>query len=128
MGLNNYLSVNGSIPRGTNTINYLFVTSENNTVTQICYTTIIFCYLCTTQTFLDYVNVNFSIISNYSNSPVNFRHPIFNPNAPDWNQNNCMFFGMSEFNLSRANYRYFDLSTIPNSNYAGNYSSNYGTY
>lgn len=41
-GLINYLNADAAIPSGTNVIKYNFTTNENNTITQICYTTIVF--------------------------------------------------------------------------------------
>jgi hypothetical protein len=96
MGLNNYLSINGLIPMGTNTINYIFKTSENNTVTQICYTTIIYCYFCTIPVYLDYVNIGFIITSNGSSGIISFPVPTTNytPNTPTWDQYDRWFFGI----------------------------------
>lgn len=44
-GLTNYLTVNASIIIGSNVINYQFGVNENNTVSQLCFTTIVFCEL-----------------------------------------------------------------------------------
>jgi cysteine-rich repeat protein len=50
MGINNYLNAAVTCPSGTSSLNYVFTTSENNTVSQICYTTIVFCEVCTQGT------------------------------------------------------------------------------
>lgn len=110
IGLINYLSASASIPGGSTTINYQFSTNENNTVSQICFTTIIYCEACTFVQYLDFPLVGFQILNN-STAPtiVSPGFPFPASANPDYKKVNRMFYGMSSFSLSRAIRRLFYL-------------------
>ena len=53
-GLVNYLKAEVSCPALTSTLTHTFTATENNTVAEICYTTVVFCEECTNITYLDW--------------------------------------------------------------------------
>jgi hypothetical protein len=126
MGLNDYLRVNASIVNGSNIINYVFSTNENNTVSSICYTTIVYCDICTKPFHRDYVYTGSNSLSKDTNVGGNLNFPFWHFPA-NWKHNNGMFYGMGEFTLSRATFRLFYMSTEPNS-VGTEFTTNYGTY
>lgn len=122
----NYLSANAVIPTGTNIIKYTFFTNENNTVTQICYTTIIFNEIITKYLYYDWGQVGSLQLSNITGvNPSSFPFPA---NGIDYQAQDRMFFGMGAFNLSRATRRVFYLNTDNYNNLNTDYTNNYGTY
>lgn len=131
-GVNNYLSSSVTCPSGSSNLNYAFTTSENNTISQICYTTIIFCDVCTKSAALYYEwgqsgdnSLSFSIKPSATNlNSILARYKDFDQT----------FWGISTFNLSRGFTRGFSFQTnyfnISGANVDINYYNftNTGTY
>lgn len=124
-GLINYLSADAAIASGTNIIKYNFTTNENNTVTQICYTTIVFNEIVTKYLYYDWGMVGSRTLSNLTGiTPSNFPFP----SNIDYTAADRMFYGMGAFNLSRATRRLFYLNTDSYNSINTAYTNNYGTY
>ena len=105
-GITNYLASTVTIPTGTNILEYTFTTNENNTVISICYTTLIFSEEVTKTLYYDWGEMGRDEVSN----PGGVTPSIFAPNGI-YREEDRMFFGMSCFNLSRAQIREYDMDT-----------------
>lgn len=125
-GLTNYLSASAEIPGGTNIINYQFTTNENNTVNNLCYTTIVFCEPLTQIQYINWGKTGTFSLSNQNATP-SIPFPAAPPN-PDYTEADRMFYGMRVFSLSRAAERLFNLDTTDYNTLNANYQTNYGTY
>ena len=63
-GINNYLDGSCSIAAGTNEIDYTFTTDENNTITSICYFTIVFNEIVTQEYYYNIGQMGEQMLSN----------------------------------------------------------------
>ncbi len=114
----------------SSTINYEFTVNQNNTVSQVCYTTIIYNDIITKVQYYNWGWTGSDVLSNKATqTPAVISFPSAMPNsAVNYRSEDRMFFGMSAFNLSRASNRRFSLDTTQYANLNTNYATNQGTY
>lgn len=123
-GLLNYLSLTVSCP--SSAVTHTFTTDENNTVSEICFTSVVFCEVCTNITYYEWGRVDSNTLSN-SATPATVT--LLNR----YEAANRMFWGMATLNVSRGSARDFNLQTNyfslgGGSTLSNNYSSNSGTF
>jgi hypothetical protein len=122
-GLLNYLKADVSCP--SSNLTHTFTATENNTVSEICFTTVVFCEACTNITYYDWGKTGADWLSNsVTPSSINV--------IGRYQRDNSMFWGMSAFNVSRGTTRDFNLNTVfyktSGDTLSTGYSTNTGTY
>jgi putative effector of murein hydrolase len=104
----NYLSVQVACPTTSSYLTWTFTATENNTVSLVCYTTIIFCQACTQITYYDWGQIGQSWLSQTVN-PTSIS--VANPQYQDTGTKgqDKTFWGIAAFNVSRGAMRQFNF-------------------
>ena len=107
MGLINNFGASVACPNTNGFVTTTFTATENNTVSLVCYTTIVFCDACTKITYSRWGLTGRGVIS-----PTNLPSatiPI--PGIPNFVGNDKGFWGISALSFSRGTGRNFNLQT-----------------
>lgn len=129
-GLVNYLLSEVSCPSGSSTLTHTFTTAENNTVQQVCYTTVVFCDKCTVETYY----YEYGMLGTGWVSETTLPSTVFTAaEITRYRSQDRMFWGINGFNFSRGYIRsfhfqsdFYDHSNNLDNNYAS--YANHGTY